>query len=71
VRPNDPHVHSHHKANAIGNGHAPDKAFLSALVNTIGGSILITKPAVANMALIKLAHARSYFKPANLMSARK
>jgi stalled ribosome rescue protein Dom34 len=101
VRPNDPHVHIHHKANAIGNGHAPeDKAFLSDVVDAIGGSkaILITGPGVAKTALVKyiarhaptmmahiagvetvdhpadgvlLAHARSYFKAADLMSAQK
>ena len=56
VRPNDPHVHIHHKANAIGSGHSPeDKAFLSAVVDAIGGSkaILITGPGVAKTALVK------------------
>ena len=101
VRPNDPHVHIHHKANAIGSGHSPeDKAFLSAVVDAIGGSkaILITGPGVAKTALVKhiaryaptmmahvagvetvdhpadgvlIAHARTYFKTADLMTAQK
>ncbi len=101
VRPNDPHVHIHHKANTIGSGHAPeDKAFLQAVVDAIGGSkaILITGPGVAKTALVKhiarhapalmehiagvetvdhpadkvlVAHARAYFKVADLMTAQK
>ncbi len=101
MRPDDPHVHIHHKANAIGSGHSPeDKAFLSAVVDAIGGSkaILITGPGVAKTALVKhiaryaptmmahvagietvdhptdgvlLAHARAYFKAADLMTAQK
>lgn len=56
VRPDDPHVHIHHKANAIGSGHAPEnKAYLEAVVEAIGGSkaILITGPGVAKTALVK------------------
>jgi stalled ribosome rescue protein Dom34 len=101
VRPDDPHVHIHHKANTIGSGHAPeDHAFLQAVVEAIGGSkaILITGPGVAKTALVKhiarhdpgvldriagvetvdhpsdhalLAHARAYFKAADLMTAQK
>jgi stalled ribosome rescue protein Dom34 len=101
VRPDDPHVHIHHKANTIGSGHAPeDKAFLQAVVAALGASraILITGPGVAKTALVKyiarhnpglldlvagietvdhpadqvlLAHARAYFKAADLMTAQK
>ena len=101
VRPNDPHVHIHHKANTIGSGHAPeDKAFFEAVVEAIGGAgaILITGPGVAKTALVKyiarhdpavmehvagietvdhpandalVAHARAYFKAADLMTAQK
>jgi stalled ribosome rescue protein Dom34 len=56
VRPDDPHVHIHHKANSIGSGHAPeDQAFLQAVVEAIGGSraILIVGPGVAKTALVK------------------
>lgn len=56
VRPDDPHVHIHHKAHAIGSGHSPeDKAFISTVVDAIGGSkaILITGPGVAKTALVK------------------
>ncbi len=101
VRPDDPHVHIHHKANTVGSGHAPEeKAFLQAVAEAIGGSraILITGPGVAKTALVKhiarydpalleriaavetvdhpadkvlVAHARSYFKAADLMTAQK
>ena len=101
VRPDDPHVHIHHKANTVGSGHAPeDKAFFRAVVEAIGGSraILIAGPGVAKTALIKhiarhdpallehiaavetvdhptdkalVAHARAYFKAADLMTAQK
>jgi hypothetical protein len=101
VRPNDPHVHIHHKANTVGSGHAPEeKAFLQAATEAIGGSraILITGPGVAKTALVKhiarfdpalleriaavetvdhpadkvlVAHARNYFKTADLMTAQK
>ncbi len=56
VRPDDPHVHIHHKAHAIGSCHSPeDKAFISTVVDAIGGSkaILITGPGVAKTALVK------------------
>ena len=56
VRPDDPHVHIHHKANEIGSGHAPEnQAFLEAVVKAIGGSraILITGPGLAKTALFK------------------
>jgi stalled ribosome rescue protein Dom34 len=56
VRPDDPHVHIHHKANTVGNGHAPEqKAFLQAVAEAIGASkaILITGPGVAKTALVK------------------
>jgi stalled ribosome rescue protein Dom34 len=101
VRPDEPHAHIHHKANAIGSGHAPeDKAYLQAVAEAIGGSkaILITGPGVAKTALVKhiarhdpalmdriaavetvdhptdkalVAHARTYFKAADLMTAQK
>jgi stalled ribosome rescue protein Dom34 len=101
VRPNDPHVHIHHKANTIGSGHAPeDKAFFQAVIEAIGASkaILITGPGMAKTALVKhiarhdpalmehiagvetvdhpadgalVAHARAYFKAADLMTAQK
>ncbi|MBB4198260.1 translational machinery protein [Rhodoblastus sphagnicola] len=101
VRPDNPHVHVHHKANAIGSGHAAEnQAFFGAVVEAIGGSkaILITGPGVAKTALVKhiarhdpallervagvetvdhpsdqnlLAHARAYFKTADLMTAQK
>jgi stalled ribosome rescue protein Dom34 len=101
VRPDDPHVHIHHKANTIGSGHAPEeKAFLQAVAEAIGASkaILITGPGVAKTALVKhisrhipallehiaavetvdhpadkvlVAHARAYFKAADLMTAQK
>jgi stalled ribosome rescue protein Dom34 len=56
VRPDDPHVHIHHKANEIGSGHAPeDQAFFHAVAEAIGDSraILITGPGVAKTALVK------------------
>jgi stalled ribosome rescue protein Dom34 len=101
VHPNDPHVHIHHKANAIGSGHAPeDQEFLQAAAEAIGRSraILITGPGMAKTALVKhiarrdpamldriagvetvdhpadkslIAHARAYFKAADLMTAQK
>jgi stalled ribosome rescue protein Dom34 len=101
VRPDDPHVHIHHKANTIGSGHAPeDKAFFQAVVEAIGASraILITGPGMAKTALVKhiarhdpalmehiagvetvdhpadgalVAHARAYFKAADLMTPQK
>jgi stalled ribosome rescue protein Dom34 len=101
VRPENPHVHIHHKANTIGSGHAPeDQAFFRAVAEAIGSSraILIVGPGVAKTALVKhiarydplvmkhivaietvdhpddkelVAHARTYFKTADLMSAQK
>jgi hypothetical protein len=101
VRPNDPHVHIHRKANTVGSGHASeDQAFLHAVIEAIGASkaILITGPGVAKTALFKhiarhdpamlgriaavetvdhpadgalVAHARAYFKAADLMTPQK
>jgi stalled ribosome rescue protein Dom34 len=56
VRPDDPHVHIHHKANTTGSGHAPeDKAYYQAVAEAIGAAkaILITGPGVAKTALVK------------------
>ena len=56
VRPHDPHVHIHHKANSIGAGHAAeDQAFLHAVVEALGASkaVLVTGPGLAKTALIK------------------
>ena len=56
VRPHDPHVHVHHKANSIGSGHAAeDQKFLHAVVEALGHSraVLITGPGMAKTALVK------------------
>ena len=56
VRPDDPHVHIHHKANTIGSGHASeDKVFLHGVVEALGASkaVLVTGPGMAKTALIK------------------
>ncbi|WP_294532689.1 translational machinery protein [uncultured Rhodoblastus sp.] len=56
VRPDDPHAHIHHKANAIGSGHAPEnQAFFKAVVEAIGssGAILIVGPGLVKTALVK------------------
>ena len=56
VRPNDPTRHIHHKANAIGSGHAAeDQDFLHRVVESVAdaGAILITGPANAKHELMK------------------
>jgi stalled ribosome rescue protein Dom34 len=59
IRPDHPTKHIHHKANAIGSGHAPeDHAFLHAVVESVAdaGAVLITGPANAKTELIKHIH---------------
>jgi len=54
VRPHDPTVHLHHKANTIGSGHAPvDKDFLGRVTTAMAGAgtILIVGPAGAKTEL--------------------
>jgi stalled ribosome rescue protein Dom34 len=56
VRPDDPHVHIHHKANSIGSGHAAaDQAFLHDTVTAIGSAkaVLVTGPGSAKTELMK------------------
>ena len=56
LRPGDPHVHLHHKANSIGAGHASeDHAFLHSVVEALGAAkaVLITGPGLAKTALVK------------------
>jgi stalled ribosome rescue protein Dom34 len=56
LRPHDPHVHLHHKANTIGAGHASeDQDFLHSVVTALGHSraVLITGPGLAKTALVK------------------
>ena len=54
IRPHDPTVHLHHKANTIGSGHAPvDKDFLRRVTDTVSGAgaIMIVGPSSAKMEL--------------------
>ena len=54
VRPHDPTVHLHHRANTIGSGHAPvDKDFLGRVTAAMAGAgtILIVGPAGAKTEL--------------------
>ncbi len=56
LRPHDPHVHIHHKANTIGSGHASeDHAFLQSVVDAFGPAkaVLVTGPGLAKTALVK------------------
>ena len=56
LRPKDSDVHIHHKANAIGSGHAAeDKDYLHAVVEALGASryVLLTGPGLAKTALMK------------------
>ena len=56
LKPHNPHVHLHHKANSIGSGHASeDHAFLHSVVEAVGAtrSVLITGPGLAKTALVK------------------
>jgi stalled ribosome rescue protein Dom34 len=59
VRPHDPTRHIHHKANAIGSGHAAeDQDYLHHVVAAVAdaGAILITGPANAKTELVKHIH---------------
>jgi len=56
LRPENPTRHIHHKANAIGGGHAAaDHAFFHAVAQSIAdaGAVLITGPANAKNELVK------------------
>jgi stalled ribosome rescue protein Dom34 len=56
VRPDDPHVHIHHKAGVIGSGHAHENnAFFHAVVEALGTSmaVLVTGPGNAKTELVK------------------
>lgn len=59
VHPHNPTHHIHHKANAIGSGHAAEDAeFYHHVVETVAdaGAILITGPANAKTELVKHIH---------------
>jgi stalled ribosome rescue protein Dom34 len=59
LHPHNPTKHVHHKANAIGSGHAAeDHAFLQAVADALAGAgaILITGPANAKTELVKHIH---------------
>jgi stalled ribosome rescue protein Dom34 len=59
LRPDHPTRHIHHKANAIGSGHAAaDQEFLHAVVAAIAdaGAVLIVGPASAKTDLVKHIH---------------
>jgi hypothetical protein len=54
IRPHDPTVHLHHKANTIGSGHAPvDKDFLKRVTESVSGAgaMMIVGPASAKTEL--------------------
>ena len=54
IRPRDPTVHLHHKANTIGSGHAPvDKDYLRRITESVfkAGVIMIVGPANAKTEL--------------------
>lgn len=54
IKPHDPTVHLHHKANAVGSGHAPvDKDFLRRVTESVSeaGAIMIVGPASAKTEL--------------------
>jgi hypothetical protein len=54
IRPHDPTVHLHHKANTIGSGHAPvDKDYLRRITESVSGAgaIMIVGPANAKAEL--------------------
>jgi stalled ribosome rescue protein Dom34 len=62
IRPHDPTVHLHHKANAVGSGHAPvDKDFFRRVTESVSqaGAIMIVGPAnaKAELAAFIAAHA--------------
>lgn len=55
IRPHDPTVHLHHKANTVGSGHAPvDKDFLRRITKSVtaAGAIMIVGPASAKTELV-------------------
>jgi hypothetical protein len=61
LRPDDPTRHIHHKANAIGSGHAPaDQEFLHAVAESVAdaGSVLIAGPANTKTQLVE--HIRTH-----------
>ena len=54
IRPHDPTVHLHHKANTVGSGHAPvDKDFFRRVTESVSkaGAIMIVGPASAKTEL--------------------
>ncbi|SRR5277367_3189821 len=56
LHPDNPNVHTHHKANSIGSGHAAeDQKFLDAVAKSVAdaGAVLITGPANAKTELVK------------------
>ena len=56
IHPHGRHLHIHHRADSIGNGHVlEDRAFLDDVVKAIGGSkaVLVTGPGMAKTALVK------------------
>lgn len=58
VRPDDPHVHLHHKAASIGSGNAAaDQAFFDETLTALGGAkeVLVTGPGSAKTELVKHA----------------
>ena len=59
IRPDNPNLHIHHKANTIGSGHtAEDQDFLHRVAAALASaeSILITGPANAKTELVKHIH---------------
>lgn len=59
IRPDDPSVHIHHKANSIGAGHAAeDQDFLHRVAQSIAdaGAVVIAGPANAKTELVKHIH---------------
>jgi stalled ribosome rescue protein Dom34 len=59
LHPHEPTRHIHHKANAIGSGHAAeDQEFLHAVASAVAdaGAVLITGPANAKTELVKHIH---------------
>jgi stalled ribosome rescue protein Dom34 len=59
LRPDNPTLHIHHKANSIGNGHAAeDHNYLHAVAQAVSdaGAVLITGPANAKTELVKHIH---------------
>lgn len=74
IRPHDPAVHLHHKANTIGSGHAPvDKDFLRRVAESVSGAgaILIVGPANAKteLAAYVSAHAPDLSKRVSAVEA--